>query len=93
MTKINDFIRRHLASVKAGKRAKHEAEINARFRITERGGKIYLLCYGTAVAIVNEHSNAVEITRQISSARNAALDYERECLAQTENVGKNENEQ
>lgn len=93
MGKINDFIRRQLASAKAGKRAKREAEISERFHITERGGKIYLLCYGTAVAVVNEHSNAVEITRQINSARNAALDYDRECLEQNENASKYEKQQ
>ena len=80
MAKIKDFIRRYFAGVKAAKLSRHEAEISARFRITERGGKIYLLCYGTAVAVISDNSNAAEITRQIKSARNAALDYDQESM-------------
>lgn len=92
MRKIKDYIMRRIVGARAAKKARHDAEIAARFRIAERGGKIFLLCYGTAVAVVDDYSNAVEITRQIKSARNAAIDYEKQCLVQPANASDNGNE-
>lgn len=83
MSKLKDYIVRCIVGARAAKKARHDAEIKARFRISERGGKIYLLCCGTAVAVINESNNAAMITRQIKAAREAAIDYEQQSTNQT----------
>lgn len=76
MAHIKDYIARYIAGVKAVKKARHDAEIRARFRITERNGKIYLLCMGTAIAAVSANTIAKAITSYIEDARKAATEYD-----------------
>lgn len=85
MAKIRDFIRRHLEGAKAAKAARRDAEIRARFRVAELGGRIYILCCGTAVAVVDDCGTAREITRQIKAARDAAMEYDRGNTIHNEN--------
>lgn len=67
---------RRIAVARATREARHDAEIAARFHIAERGGKIFLLCYGTAVAVMGETSSASQICKSIDTARAAAMLYD-----------------
>lgn len=76
MKKITDYIRRRLLGAKTARRARHNAEVSARFRIAESDGKIYLLCLGTAIAVIGDDDTAQSITREVERARHAALEFE-----------------
>lgn len=82
MTTIKDYIIQRLAVARATRKAQHTAEISARFRIAERGGKIYLLCYGTAIAVISGGDTAYEISKLIYKARAAAILYDSAAATQ-----------
>lgn len=52
MNRITEWLRRQVESVRRTKEVRRVEEINARFSVRERDGKIFLLCNGTAVAIM-----------------------------------------
>lgn len=76
MEKLVSKIRRWAESLKAAREAQRRAEIEARISLREKGGRIYLLCGGTAFACVENGNNAMDIVKAISDARRAAAMYE-----------------
>lgn len=76
MENIVTKIRRWADSHKAAREAQRRAEIEARISLREKGGRIYLLCGGTAFACVENGNNALDIVKAIAQARSAAAMYE-----------------
>lgn len=81
MNRITEWLRRQVESVRRTKEVRRVEEINARFSVRERDGKrdgkIYLLCNGTAVAIMTPASTMQDAIKQIKAMRAAAV-----CFAQ-----------
>ncbi len=77
MNRITEWLRRQVESVQRTKEIRRTEEINARFSVRERDGKIYLLCNGTAVAIMTPASTMQDAIKQIKAMRAAALTYEK----------------
>lgn len=76
MENIVSKIRRWAESLKAAREAQRRAEIEARISLREKGGRIYLLCGGTAFALIENGHNAQDIVKAIRDARRAAEMYE-----------------
>ena len=77
MNRRTKRLRRQAESMRRTKDVRMVEEINARFSVRERDGKIFLLCNGTAVAIMTPASTMQEAVRQIKAMRAAAV-----CFAQ-----------
>lgn len=77
MNRITEWLRRQVESVRRTKEVRRVEEINARFSVRERDGKIFLLCNGTAVAIMTPASTMLDAIKQIKAMRAAAV-----CFAQ-----------
>lgn len=63
-----------------------EYEIERLFNIVERGGNLYLVCNGNAVAKIDDDKTAKEIIESINASRKAHKDYN--LLKTEENVTK-----
>lgn len=77
-------LRRLVAANRAARKARHEAEVALRFRVCERGGRLFILCNGTAIHAVPESRTADYLVADIEEARRAALLFE--SLAPAEGV-------
>lgn len=77
MNRIAEWLRRQVESVRRTKEIRKTEEINARISVRERDGKIFLLCNGTAVAIMTPASTMLDAIKQIKAMRAAALTYEK----------------
>lgn len=77
MNRITGWLRRQAESVRRTKEIRKTEEINARISVRERDGKIFLLCNGTAVAIMTPASTMQDAIKQIKAMRAAALTYEK----------------
>lgn len=73
---LRNIIEAWKAAKQAERKARREAEIALRFRVCERGGRLFILCGGTAFCVVPEPRTADYIVADLEAARRAALDFD-----------------
>ena len=49
MKNLTEFFKKKIEMLKAAKKAAQVAEVESRYRITEKGGKLYITCNGSAI--------------------------------------------
>ena len=59
-------------------RLARQRAIADQFNVTERNGKLYIMCNGTAVQAVASYASINEALQILDNARKTALDYEGE---------------
>ncbi len=75
MNKLTIYIKRKVAALNATKQARQRAEIDARFAIRERGGKLCITCNSTAVFCFPKDATADIIIRQLKTMRSTAWEF------------------
>lgn len=76
--KIKHIITRWCEVARAGKEARFKAEIESRFSVRESGGKVFILCGGTAVRTLLPGETVADAVALIDEARKSALLYSSE---------------
>lgn len=84
MNTILRKLRRLIEADKAARRARRDTEVSQRIYLAERGGRVFILCNGTAVSELPKKRTVSELTVLISRSRQAALDYDRLAAASTQ---------
>lgn len=79
------WFRREVEALRTAREARHRAEIECRFTVRERQGKIYILCNSTAWAVMPPDSTMKEALALIGRARAAAVMFDKV-------TGRNEHE-
>lgn len=69
-------LKRLIEANEAARKARHDTEVSRRIYLAERGGRVFIVCNGTAVAELPKARTVSEVTAEISRARRAALDYD-----------------
>lgn len=69
-------LQRHIEANKAAKKARHDTEIVLRFRLAERDGRMFIMCYGTAVCELPQTTTVSDVSDTIAKMRQAALTYD-----------------
>lgn len=72
---LNTLIRRKIDALNATKAARRQAEIESRFLIREEGGKIYILCNGTAVIVLKSAETTGTVVEQLRKMRATAVEF------------------
>ncbi len=71
------WLKREILAARTAREARHRAEIEYRFTIRERQGKIYILCNSTAWAVMPPQSTMQEALALINKARAAAVQFDK----------------
>lgn len=61
--------------LKAAKKAAQVAEVESRYRITEKDGKLYITCNGSAIYEIQDDCNAKTIVDILEETRKIALKF------------------
>lgn len=61
---------------KAARKARRDAEITLRFYLSERGGRVFVVCNGTAICEMPMTATVSSVSDTIERMRAAALAYE-----------------
>lgn len=75
MNTIIEFLKKKAAAMRAAKKMMRKAEIESLYRVTEKGGKLYITCNGSAVYEIKDDSNAKTIVGILEEARKTALKF------------------
>ena len=73
--KLINWIKRKVAALNATKQARLRAEIEARFAIRERNGKLCITCNSTAVCCFDKTATADAIIKQLRAMRATAVEF------------------
>lgn len=69
-------LRRLIEAGKAARKARRDAEVSLRFYLSERNGRVFIVCNGTAIGEMPMTATVSSISDEIESMRAAALAYE-----------------
>ena len=75
MNRLSSYIKRKVAALNATKQARLRAEIEARFAIRERNGKLCITCNSTAVCCFDKDVTADTIIKQLRAMRATAVEF------------------
>lgn len=73
--KIKKAIKSWLRKQNDTKLKRQIGEINSRFAIKERNGRLYLMCMGTAIMVFGDKQTCDDATCAITAARDAAQEF------------------
>ncbi len=77
MNRLKQWLKREVDAAKAAREARHRAEIEYRFTIRERQGKIYILCNTTAIATLPPESTMQDALALMKKARTSAVAFDK----------------
>ena len=75
MTNILEWLKAKYSERRERRAAQALADIEDRFSVAERGGKLYILCGRTAVACVEKSTTTDATIKAVKTMRAAATDY------------------
>ena len=75
MNRLVEYFKRKVAALNATKQARQRAEIEARFAIRERQGKLCITCNSTAVCCFDKTATADTIIKQLRAMRATAVEF------------------
>lgn len=61
---------------KAARKARRDAEVSLRFYLSERSGRVFIVCNGTAVGEMPGSATVSSVSDEMEGMRAAALAYE-----------------
>lgn len=73
--KIIRLIQRKIEAKKAAQKAQQNEEVALRFCVSERKGRVFIICDGTAVAEMTKTETVSAVSTTIEKMREAALAY------------------
>ncbi len=75
MKNLTEFFKKKIEMLKAAKKAAQIAEVESRYRITEKDGKLYITCNGSAIFEIQDYCNAKTIIESLKEIRKIALKF------------------
>lgn len=75
MKNLTEFFKKKIEMLKAAKKAAQVAEVESRYRITEKDGKLYITCNGFAIFEIQDDCNAKTIVESLAEVRKTALKF------------------
>lgn len=75
MKNLTEFFKKKIEMLKAAKKAAQVAEVESRYRITEKAGKLYITCNGSAFYEIKDDCNAKTIAGILAESRKIALKF------------------
>lgn len=75
MKNLTEIFKKKIEIIKAAKKAAQVAEVESRYRITEKGGKLYITCNGSAIYEIQDDCNAKTIVEILEETRKIALKF------------------
>lgn len=73
--KIKKAIKSWLRKQADAKLKRQIGELNSRFSIKERNGRLYLMCMGTAIMVFGDKQTCDDATCALAEARDAAQEF------------------
>lgn len=75
MKNLTEFFKKKIEIIKAAKKAARVAEVESLYRVTEKDGKLYITCNGSAVYKVKDDCTAKTIVGILAEKRKIALEF------------------
>ena len=75
MKNLTEFFKKKIEIIKAAKKAARVAEVKSLYRITEKDGKLYITCNGSAIYEIQDDCNAKTIVDILAKTRKTALKF------------------
>lgn len=75
MKNLTEIFKKKIEIIKAAKKAARVAEVKSLYRITEKGGKLYITCNGSAIYEIQDDCNAKTIVEILEETRKIALKF------------------
>lgn len=75
MKNLTEFFKKKIEIIKAAKKAARVAELKSLYRITEKDGKLYITCNGSAIYEIQDDCNAKTIVEILEETRKIALKF------------------
>ena len=75
MKNLTEFFKKKIEMLKAAKKAARVAEVESRYRVTEKDGKLYITCNGSAFIEIKDDCNAKTIAGILAESRKTAMKF------------------
>lgn len=75
MKNLTEFFKKKIDIIKATKKAARVAEVKSLYRVTEKGGKLYVTCDGSAIYKLQDDCTAKTIVGILAETRKIALEF------------------
>lgn len=75
MKNLTEIFKKKIEIIKAAKKAARVAEVKSLYRITEKGGKLYITCNDYEIYEIQDDCNAKTIVEILEETRKIALEF------------------